>query len=51
MLTLLVKEFLKKHKRELEFLGVGQKATIARIWNVGLFGMRYKVGLFVERSG
>lgn len=50
MITLLIKEILKKYKREIEFLGVGSKATIARLWNVGILGMRFKVGLFVERT-
>jgi hypothetical protein len=50
VIGLLLKEVLKRYRKEFEYLAVGQKATIARLWNVGLYGMRYRIGLYVERS-
>lgn len=50
MITLIIREILKRYKEQFEFLSVGQKATITRIWRVGLLGMRFHVGLFVERA-
>ena len=50
LIEVLLKEVMKRLRKEFEFLAVGQKATLARIWRIGLFGMRYDVGLFVERS-
>jgi hypothetical protein len=50
MITSLIKALLKSRRKDIAFLGVNQKVTLARLWDIGLFGMRYQVGLFVERS-
>lgn len=50
LVEVLIKQRLKGLRGEFEFLAVGQKATMARLWRIGLFGMRYNVGLFIERS-
>lgn len=49
MMTALVREVLKKYRKDFEFLGVGQKATITPIWIIRMFGNEYHVGLFVGR--
>lgn len=50
MITLLIKSLLSGKRKDIAFLGLNQKVTLARLWDIGLFGMRYRVGLFVERS-
>jgi hypothetical protein len=47
----LLPTLLKNYKGDVSFLGVGQKTTIARIWTgIRAFGMKYSIGVFVERT-
>jgi hypothetical protein len=50
MISLLIRELLKKYRGYFEYLAVGEQTIIPGLWRPGLFGMKFSVGFHINRD-